>query len=133
MDNTEAKKPPSTEIDVFYQKASDHRSVHVDGAWAAITAQMDIQLAFFAELQPLPRRIRHKVVDGKLGSEINKDSDVGLVREAQVTVLLNPITATQVIKLLERMVKNLRERMPEEVRQALDNAIEESLKDVSSV
>lgn len=123
MDET---KPQSDEIDVFYEKTSDHRYVHADGAWAGSTPQLDIQIAFFTELQPMPRKIRHKVVSGVLGAEVMKDVDVGVLRESQVTILLNPITAIQLVKLLKEMVAKLKARMPEELRAELDKVINET-------
>lgn len=123
MDQT---KPQSDEIDVFYEKTSDHRYVHADGAWAGSTPQLDIQIAFFTELQPMPRKIRHKVVSGILGAEVIRDVDVGVLRESQVTILLNPITAIQLVKLLTEMITKLKERMPEELRLELDKVINET-------
>ena len=122
-DDKEQPPKPSGEIDLYYRKAPDHRNVHADGVWAGVTPQLDVQMAFFAELQPMPDRIRHKVVGGTLGPEVAKDVELGVIRETQVTVRLNVITAVQMINLLKGIIDNLKKRLPEEVRQELDKAI----------
>jgi hypothetical protein len=114
---------PVREIDVFYRKAEDHRTVHSDGAWAGLSPQLDIQISFFSELQPMPSKIRHKLLGNSLGPEVKRDVEIGILRESIVTVLMNPIIAIQTIRLLQQMVEKVREILPPELQQDLDKAL----------
>src|SRR5207248_10544933 len=108
MDDKTPKAEGPTEIDIYYQKAQDHRTLSCDGSWAGLTPQMNIQVAFFTELQPMPIRTRHKVVHGALGQEVLRDVQAGIIRETAVTVVLEPLVAIQVVQLLTEMIRKLR-------------------------
>lgn len=99
--------PP--EVDIFYQKAPDHRTVKADGAWAGITPQLDIQFALYNDLQPMPTRIRHRITpEGQLTrEETERDVNVGIERQVIATVVMNPVVAMQFVNILQQMIEQV--------------------------
>jgi len=119
-------------ISFIYQKARHHRTFHADGVWAGITPQLEVQFAFFNDLRPMPDMVTHAVTDqGVLGEEISREKqnpDV-LLREANVTVVMNKEAVKNTIQLLERMVKDIEDHIAREVEKEKD--VKESTPEVS--
>lgn len=113
-DKLEPTQIPS-EIDINYRRASDYRILKVDGAWAGITPQLDIQFALYNDLQPMPTRIRHKVTpEGALSPiEVERDVETGIAREVVTTIVMNPIVAIQFVALLQRLINQATSDMEE--------------------
>lgn len=111
-------KAKSREVDIYYPKAVHHQTIAADGMWAALTTQLEIQIAFYKEIQPMPRRIRHKVTpQGGLGEITQKELDPGIVRETAVTVVINPAVAAQIIQLLQTMLAQVQPKMEASMKQ----------------
>jgi len=102
--NDESSEKPK-EIDIFYPKAAHHQTVAADGAWASLTTQLEIQLAFYKEIQPMPRRVRYTLDEqGALAELKEKDVETGIIRETGVTIVMNPAVAAQLIGLLQQIL-----------------------------
>jgi hypothetical protein len=96
-------------IQIQYQKARHHRTFHADGAWAAITPQLEVQVSLFSDLQPLPDDVVYRIgPGGKLGGEIPPPKTTPFyVRETDVTVVMNKEVVNNLIELLQRMVRQI--------------------------
>jgi hypothetical protein len=92
------------EVRFVYEKARHHRTLHADGAWSALTPQLEIQTAFFANLRPLPiSETRTIQEDDTLPPGTHQEKE-GMVREVDVTVVVNLKVAKSIIGLLQQMV-----------------------------
>jgi hypothetical protein len=92
------------EIRFVYEKARHHRTLHADGAWAAVTPHAEIQASFFTNLRRMPVSVTHGVgEDDTLGPAMQEEAS-DLIREVDVTVVMNIVTAKSVIDLLSRMI-----------------------------
>jgi hypothetical protein len=97
----EAKKPK--ELKFVYEKARHHRVLHADGAWSGITPHAEIQVSFYTNLRPLPLSVTHAVQDDNLGPGVQQEKSE-LVREVDVTVIMNIVAAKAVVELLNQMI-----------------------------
>jgi hypothetical protein len=107
----EQKALPET-VNFDYLKSNQFRVVHADGAFFALTGQGGVTISFFAERQPIPRRVVHKVNrDGSIGEEVMDQRVVrdAMVRDTEVAVTMNAETAKQVKEKLEEILKKLEE------------------------
>jgi hypothetical protein len=98
-----------TKLRFVYEKARHHRSFRADGAFATTTPKGDIQMAFFNDLRPLPTEAIHAVTeDGHLGDQLKHElSDEIVLREANVTVVMDRDGARGLIALLQRILAAL--------------------------
>lgn len=100
------------EVRFVYRKARHHRTFHADGIWAAVTPQLEVQFAFFNNLQPMPLEVVHKVLsDATLGEEIKREREQEIVREVDATVVMNKDTMIAAIELLQRMLAQIDKRI----------------------
>lgn len=91
-----------------YIKSGQFRVVHADGAFLALTGQGGVTMSFFAERQPIPKRIVHKVnPDGSLGEEIQDQRVVrdAIVRDTEVAVTMSLETAKRLMTALDGILK----------------------------
>ncbi len=106
------ERPLPESINFDYLKSSQFRVVHADGAFFALTTQGGLTISFFAERQPIPRRVTHKVnKDGSLGEEIAEQRVVrdAIIRDTEVAVTMNAETAKRVRDKLDEILKLLDE------------------------
>ncbi len=90
-----------------YIKGNFFRVVHADGAWAGLTPTLDVHLILYCERPALPQRVVHEInEDGSLGAEVTSErqSREGVVREAEVGVVMNAARAKAVITLLQNLI-----------------------------
>lgn len=107
----EAKPLPQT-ISYDYLKSTQFRVVHADGAFFAATTQGGLTISFFAERQPIPRRVVHKVnSDGTLGEEITEQRVVrdAIIRDTEVAVTMSWDTAKRTKEKLDEILKKIEE------------------------
>jgi hypothetical protein len=107
----DAKNQRPEQIRFIYQKARHHRTFHADGAWAGITPQLEVQFAFFNDLRPMPDEVTHAVTEeGALGVEIGRQHDPqNIIRETNVTVVMNTAALRNTIELLTNMANQIEE------------------------
>ncbi len=97
------------EIRFVYQKARHHRTLHADGTWAGVTPQLEVQFAFFNNLKRMPDVATHQIKDdATLGPEVVQESH-DVIREIDVTVVMNKDAIKATIELLNRMVEQIEE------------------------
>jgi hypothetical protein len=109
MAQPDNKSKTLTKIRFVYEKARHHRTFRADGAWVGLSPSGEVQFAFFNDLRPMPKWISHDVApDGSLGAEVSREHNPGdIVREANVTVLMDKEKTKQFIALLAQMVAQL--------------------------
>ncbi len=85
--------PLPESIECHYLKSNFFRVVHGDGTYGGITPQGKIHMAFFSERNAIPQKVVYQIENGSLGSEIDREGKVGLVREVEVDVVLDSTKA----------------------------------------
>ncbi len=110
MDEQEnQEKTGRDKVAIYYQKTRHYRTIHADGAWAGITPQLEVQFTFFTDLQPMPEFTLHQVTDkGTLSDEVERVVKDGVVREAEINIVMNPSNTEQLINLLQRIVGQIK-------------------------
>jgi len=107
----EAKALPET-LNFDYIKSNQFRVIHADGAFFALTAQGGVTVSFFAERQPIPRRIVIRVnPDGTLGQEITEQRVVrdAIVRDTEVAVAMSLETAKRINDTLGEILEKAKQ------------------------
>ena len=99
----EESKPK--EIRFVYEKARHHRTLHADGTWASLTPQVEIQFAFFNNLRRLPISETRAIQDDNTLAPGKQEEKGDIVREVDVTVVMNMKATKAVIGLLQEMVE----------------------------
>ena len=92
------------EIRFVYEKARHHRTLHADGAWAAVTPHAEVQISYYNDLRRMPASVTLAVrEDDTVGPE-GPIHISDLIREVDVTVVMNVETAKATIALLNQMI-----------------------------
>jgi|SRR5215469_12562278 len=105
----EQKPPVPTVVNFDYVKSNDFRIVHADGAFIS-GAAAGLNIAFYSERQPIPRRVVHKIEDGKrLGAEIVEAKVVrdALIRDVEVSLVMSLDTAKLLHLSLGEIIQKL--------------------------
>lgn len=93
------------ELRFVYEKARHHRTMHANGAWSGLTPQAQIQVAFYNDLRRMPISITHPIQDDDtLGPGVQQETG-DLVREVDVTVVMNVGVAKATVALLNQMIE----------------------------
>src|SRR4051812_43751337 len=84
-----------------YQKARHHRTFYAEGAWATITPALEIQCAFFNNIKPMPDDVTHLVqAGGALGVEVERHMSQDVIREVDITLVMDKDAMKRTIELL---------------------------------
>src|SRR5262245_18604415 len=98
------KKPTSVEI--FYDESPQYRIIYADGAWAALTPNLEVQVAFFKNLAPAPEYVRQAITaDGAFGAELESVIKKGISREYEATIVINKDVVRELLKLLQKTLE----------------------------
>ena len=113
MEPIEDKEKPSEPDTVrfVFQRGRHHRSFHADGAWAAVSPQLEVQFSFFNNLRPLPEFTVHTIKEGGDLEEISRQLSTNIIRETDVTVVMPKEGVVSLIELLQRMVAQIDEHI----------------------
>lgn len=96
------------QITFEYTQSNLFRVVHVEGATASVTPNLDINLVFWSEHHPIPLEVTHEVSpEGALGQEIGRITRNTIVREVEVSMPISINTARVIIELLETVIKQI--------------------------
>ena len=116
----EDSKDPK-DIRFVYEKARHHRTMHSDGAWSAVTPHAEVQISFYNDLRRMPSSVRHAIrEDDTLGpGEPEQGSD--LVREVDVTVVMNVAVAKATVELLNQMIAQADKALAENAAKQKDD------------
>lgn len=92
-----------------YIKASQFRSIHVDGVIGSITPNGHIHVAVFSERPAIPRVVENKLYeDGRIGEEIHRESKEGIVREMEVDLFMDLQNAQTFHRWLGERIQELK-------------------------
>jgi len=93
-----------------YIKSSQFRVVHADGAWGGITPRGGVFLTLYCERPPIPQQTVHEISDSmELGPELPEERVArdAVIREAEVGVLMDLVTAKALHRWLDDKIKTL--------------------------
>lgn len=98
----------SRQIKFEYTQSNLFRVVHVDGAIGSLTPKLDIHLAFWSERFPIPLQSTYELTpEGNLGREVDKLILDAIVREVEVSMIINVDAARELINLLEDRIMQI--------------------------
>jgi len=106
------KKPVDSKekktIDFDYIKSNQFRVVHADGIHGGVSPNgCFIQMAFFSERAPIPKRETFKLGADKLGDKVGTEQRDAVVREVEVEILMNISTAKSICKWMDEKIQQL--------------------------
>ena len=102
-----ASRPDQISFD--YIKSNNHRVIHVDGVTGSAGPGQDkITLSIFNERMPIARRETYRLTDeGRLGDIETRDQRDAIVRQVEVSLILNPAAAEAMKNWLETVLRQL--------------------------
>lgn len=122
---SEPKKEPEKPrtVDFEYIKSGDYRVIYADGVHGGPTPRGMVQLSFYAERTPIPRKIVHQIVDNQLGPELRdrRESRTGIIRQVAATVVMSLDSARSLRDWLDEKIEVL-EGVHESVAQEGDGS-----------
>lgn len=90
----DGRPTPVGPIQFHYIKNPGFHTVYVDGAIGSWTPRGYLHAALYNERAPIPRMMSHVLSpDGKLGPPVHLESRPGIVREIEVSLLLDRAAA----------------------------------------
>jgi hypothetical protein len=89
-------------VTFHYVKSARHHVIHTDGAYASVTPSGLVTVSLFNELFPIHTETKHSLIDATTieGKPRAVKKEEGIVREIDVTSILNPETARKIGELL---------------------------------
>jgi len=114
------KKPVESKekktIDFDYIKSNQFRVIHADGIHGGVSPNgCFIQMAFFSERAPIPKRETFNLGADKLGDKIATEQRDAVVREVEVELLMNIGTAKSICKWINEkitQIEDIQKRLP---------------------
>lgn len=102
-----AETPKQLSFDFI--KSNYFRVVHADGVWGGVTPSGDgLSLTFYSERSPIPTRVTNEIAaDGRIAKEVGRQVRDAIVREMEVTVIMDASAAHSFKSWVERHVKAL--------------------------
>jgi len=98
------EKLPS-EIKFDYIKSNQFRVIHADGVHGGVSPKGFIQMAFFSERGPIPKRETYSLEQGKLGPRTKVEQRDAIIREVEVETLIDLQVAKVIVKWLGEKVE----------------------------
>lgn len=109
LENLASPTAPATKQIKFHQiKSNFFRAIHADGAWISVHPNEFIHLTFYNERAAIATEVVHNLTEtDQLGAEdmAKRLTKKGFVREMEVDVILNRITAESLHKWLDDYLK----------------------------
>ena len=97
-------------ISFDYIKSNQFRVIRVDGVHGGLAPKAHvIQMAFFSERRPIPKKETFRLKQGQLGKQIAKEERDAIIREVEVEALMDLETAKAVSKWLEEKIELMTE------------------------
>ncbi len=115
------------EVTFHFVKSPQHRVIRVNGAVGGVSPQNEVMATLYVERPPIPESITHNVLPVGLDSNIKRQTvKKGIVREAEVTLSLDPMIAKSLALWLLKQVEKS-EEFKEEYEQAKSKFIKEEV------
>lgn len=86
-------QPDPEKVGFDFIKSNLFRVIHADGVWGGVGPRGNIQMGFYSERFPIPRRVEMEIKEGRVGDEISRDARSDIVREVEAEVIMNLQTA----------------------------------------
>jgi hypothetical protein len=101
------RKPEKLPIEIKfdYIKSNQFRVIHVDGAHGGVSPKGLIQMAFFSERAPIPKRETYSLEQGKLGPRTKVEQRDAIVREVEVETLIDLQVAKVIVQWLGEKIE----------------------------
>ena len=104
----EASEATRGPVSFSYIKSNDFRVIHVDGAIGSVTPRGLIHAALYSERMPIPRLLVHPIgPDGNLMPPVEQDIRPGVVREVEVSLMLDRNAADALLLWLSQQIAEL--------------------------
>ena len=108
--------PEGEPIAFHYIKSNFFRVVHADGAHGGITPRGLVEMNFFSERHPIPKKVVHTLLPtGQMGPEVREErvERDGPVREVDVGVIMDLAAAKSLHAWLAEKIEVLTKLQPE--------------------
>jgi hypothetical protein len=109
MPTPEPTSPAPQQVKFHHIKSNFFRAIHADGAWISVHPNEFVHLTFYNERSPIPVEVVSNLNEaGQIVSEdlIKRIAKKGFVREVEVDVILNRVTAIALHQWLDGYVKD---------------------------
>jgi hypothetical protein len=114
-----------TEDIVFsYLKSNYFRVIHADGAWGGLSPRGDIHIAFYNERAAIPDVSKLAVSEGKVIAPEEFAASSQLVREVEVDVVVDLVTAKGLQAWLTDKIRALEDRVREAEKEVIKKSDE---------
>ena len=124
-ENSENSSTGQPVIKFTYTKSSAFRVIRADGAWGTVSPRGDIIMSLFSERMPFPDTESYAVNEGgNLQLKDQHRSSEGILREIEVAVNMDPLTAFNVMKWLERKIAQTEKQLGMHFQLNKDGAVE---------
>ncbi len=115
------------EVTFHFVKSPHHRVIRVNGAVGGVSPQNEVMATLYVERPPIPESITHNLLPIGLDNTIKRQTvKRGIVREAEVTLSLDPVIAKSLALWLLKQVEKS-EEFEEEYEQAKSKFIKEEV------
>jgi hypothetical protein len=104
----EPKMTSNSDVTFHYLKSPTYRTVHADGVFGGPTPSGLLELTIFSERFPIPTLTKHKVVNSRVGEEIERVARDGIVRELEVGCVMTIEAASLMRDWLDQNIAQLR-------------------------
>jgi hypothetical protein len=98
----------ATTLEAHYEKSNLFRVVHADGIFGGVTPSGTLNVAFFSQRTPLPRKSSLSVATNGLATETITDTKTGVFREIEVDIVMDLNTSLAFHAWLTQNVNQLR-------------------------
>jgi hypothetical protein len=117
MSDEKAKDAAEKETMEFrFLKGNSFHAVHVDGAWGGVTPRGDIHMVVYSERPAIPDKVIHEIIAGHfLGGQVGEEGAGGLVREAEVDLIMSLQTAKGMAVWLQDKITKLESVINEQI------------------
>lgn len=103
------------QLKVFYEKSPQYRTITAGGAWAGMTPQGQVQFVLFNDLRSIPDYASLKVTsEGRVSGEVEEVARPGIIREAEINVVMDVVIAQRVVDALQGMINQIKELKKQE-------------------
>ena len=106
------KQTPSVKF--RYEKSPAYQEARVDGLFGGITPKGEVHVYLYTEVLPMPTSIEHRLEQsGRLGSELARDIDRGIVRFVHAGITLDVETARSLRNWLDDKLEGVDDEQPD--------------------
>jgi hypothetical protein len=110
METIEAPQEIPTKVRFVYKKFEEYKTHYANGAYGAITPRGDFEFNFFFEHRDIPEDEVMNVEEGQLKPEEQNSTEVTIMRDIKVGIIMTPVQAENLGKWFISTVDDHRKR-----------------------